>query len=54
MSSQAAFKIGTALVFTGFKAYEKWEDTIDSMVGDVCSILLHIGSTKKSSSQEQM
>ncbi|PUZ40746.1 hypothetical protein GQ55_9G448000 [Panicum hallii var. hallii] len=54
MSSQAAFKIGTALVFTGFKAYEKWEDTIDSMVGDVCSILLHIGSTKKSSSQKQM
>ncbi|RLN40401.1 3beta-hydroxysteroid-dehydrogenase/decarboxylase isoform 1-like [Panicum miliaceum] len=54
MSSQAAFKIGTALVFTGFKAYEKWEDTIDSMVSDACSILLHIGSTKKSSSQKQM
>ena len=45
---------GTALVFTGFKAYEKWEDTIDSMVGDACSILTHIGSNKKSSSQEQM
>ncbi|ONM19069.1 3beta-hydroxysteroid-dehydrogenase/decarboxylase isoform 2 [Zea mays] len=50
MSSQAAFKIGTALVFTGFKAYEKWEDSIDSMVGDACTILLHFGSTKKSSS----
>ncbi|RCV44393.1 hypothetical protein SETIT_9G370200v2 [Setaria italica] len=54
MSSQAAFKIGTALVFTGFKAYEKWEDTIDSMAGDACSILLHFGSTKKSSSEKQM
>ncbi|PWZ33005.1 Transducin beta-like protein 3 [Zea mays] len=50
MSSQAAFKIGTALVFTGFKAYEKWEDNIDSMVGDACTILLHFGSAKKSSS----
>lgn len=45
---------GTALVFTGFKAYEKWEDTIDSMAGDICSILMHFGSTKKSSSQKQM
>ncbi|AQK58588.1 3beta-hydroxysteroid-dehydrogenase/decarboxylase isoform 2 [Zea mays] len=50
MSSQAAFIIGTALVFTGFKAYEKWEDSIDSMVGDAYTILLHFGSAKKSSS----
>jgi sterol-4alpha-carboxylate 3-dehydrogenase (decarboxylating) len=43
---------GTALVFTGFKAYEKWEDSIDSMVGDACTIILNIGSAKKSSSQK--
>ncbi|GJN31731.1 hypothetical protein PR202_gb20166 [Eleusine coracana subsp. coracana] len=54
MSSQNAFKIGIALIFLGFKAYEKWEDTIDSLVGDACSIILHFGSTKKSSSQKQM
>ena len=44
---------GTALVFTGFKAYEKCKDNIDSMAGDMCTILLHYGSAKKSSSQKQ-
>ena len=44
---------GTALVFTGFKAYEKCEDNIDSMVGDVCTVLLNFSSAKKSSSQKQ-
>ncbi|PWZ25427.1 putative cadmium/zinc-transporting ATPase HMA1, chloroplastic [Zea mays] len=39
MSSQAAFKIGTALVFTGFKAYEKWEDNIDSMCSSSVQVL---------------
>ncbi|KAL6594093.1 hypothetical protein ACP70R_048994 [Stipagrostis hirtigluma subsp. patula] len=54
ISSQAAFKIGTALIFIGFKAYEKWEDTIDSLVDDACSIVLHFGSIKKSSRQKQL
>ncbi|KAL5669950.1 hypothetical protein ACJX0J_022171, partial [Zea mays] len=39
MSSQAAFIIGTALVFTGFKAYEKWEDSIDSMCSSSVQVL---------------
>ena len=33
--------------------YEKWEDNIDNIVGDVCTILLLFGSAKKSSSQKQ-
>lgn len=53
MSSQAAFKIGIALIFIGFKAYEKWEDTIDSLVGDACSFILQFSPTQKSSRQKQ-
>lgn len=53
MSSQAACKIGIPLIFIGFKAYEKWEDTIDSLVGDACSVVLHFGPSQKSSRQKQ-
>ncbi|CAM0873303.1 unnamed protein product [Alopecurus aequalis] len=53
MSSQAAFKIGITLIFIGFKAYEKWEDTIDSLVGDTCSFILQISPAQKSSRQKQ-
>ncbi|XP_066347039.1 uncharacterized protein [Miscanthus floridulus] len=41
------------LWFSGFKAYEKWEHSIDNIVGDACTILLLFGSAKKSSSQKQ-
>ncbi|VAI05326.1 unnamed protein product [Triticum turgidum subsp. durum] len=46
MSSEAAFKIG-------FKAYEKWEDTIDSLVGDACSFVLQFTPIQISSRQKQ-
>ncbi|KAF0911351.1 hypothetical protein E2562_008238 [Oryza meyeriana var. granulata] len=52
MSSQSAFKIGIPMVFLGFKAYEKWEDTIDNLVGDACSVVMHLGLSQKSSRQK--
>lgn len=53
MSSEAAFKIGIPLIFIGFKAYEKWEDTIDSLVGDACSFVLQFTPIQISSRQKQ-
>uniref|UniRef100_I1PC49 Reticulon-like protein n=1 Tax=Oryza glaberrima TaxID=4538 RepID=I1PC49_ORYGL len=52
MSSQSAFKIGISMAFLGFKAYEKWEDTIDDLVGNACSVVTHFVQGQKSSRQK--
>jgi sterol-4alpha-carboxylate 3-dehydrogenase (decarboxylating) len=45
-------RIGISMAFLGFKAYEKWEDTIDDLVGNACSVVTHFVQGQKSSRQK--